>query len=83
METEEILANGTYGVLSMNGEDEYAYGMPLRYVFTGNSIYLHSAPECHKITGIRNDNRVSLCVVGGAVPLADKFSMQYESAIGH
>jgi nitroimidazol reductase NimA-like FMN-containing flavoprotein (pyridoxamine 5'-phosphate oxidase superfamily) len=80
-ETEAILAKGTYGVLSMNGEDDYAYGVPLSYVYTGNNIYLHCAPEGHKITRIRKDNRVSFCVVREAIPLVDKFSMQYESTI--
>jgi nitroimidazol reductase NimA-like FMN-containing flavoprotein (pyridoxamine 5'-phosphate oxidase superfamily) len=80
-ETEKILVEGTYGVLSMNGENDYAYGVPLSYVYTGNGIYLHCAAEGRKITRIRNDNRVSFCVVGEAVPLVDQFSMKYESAI--
>ncbi len=80
-ETEKILAKGTYGVLSMNGANDYAYGAPLSYVYTGNNIYLHCALEGRKITSIRNDNRVSFCVVGEAVPLVDQFSMRYESAI--
>jgi len=80
-ETESILVKGTYGVLSMNGENDYAYGVPLSYVYTGNSIYLHCAAEGRKITRIRNDNRVSFCVVGEAIPLVDQFSMKYESAI--
>ncbi len=80
-DTEKILVKATYGVLSMNGENDYAYGVPLSYVYTGDSIYVHCAPEGRKITRIRNDNRVSFCVVGEAIPLADQFSMKYESAI--
>ncbi|MFZ0928088.1 MAG: pyridoxamine 5'-phosphate oxidase family protein [Syntrophobacteraceae bacterium] len=80
-EAEKILAKGTYGVLSMNGANDYAYGVPMSYVYTGNSIYLHCASEGRKITLIRNDNRVSFCVVGEAIPLVDQFSMKYESAI--
>jgi len=80
-EVERIVSKGTYGVLSMNGENDYAYGVPLSYAYTGSSIYVHCAPEGRKITLIRNDNRVSFCIVTEAVPLADQFSMKYESAI--
>jgi nitroimidazol reductase NimA-like FMN-containing flavoprotein (pyridoxamine 5'-phosphate oxidase superfamily) len=80
-ETEKILLKGIYGVLSMNGANDYAYGVALSYVYTDNSLYLHCAPEGRKITLIRNDNRVSFCVVGEAIPLVDQFNMKYESAI--
>lgn len=80
-EAEEILANGLYGVLSMNGGDGYPYGVPLSYVYKGNSIFLHCAREGRKLNHIRQDNRVSFCVVGEAYPLPDKFSMQYKSAM--
>ncbi|MDR3553295.1 MAG: pyridoxamine 5'-phosphate oxidase family protein [Syntrophobacteraceae bacterium] len=80
-ETEKILAAGIYGVLSINGQDDYAYGVPFSYVFTGGSIYMHSAVEGDKLTRLRRDNRVSFCVVGAAVPLVDTFCMQYESAM--
>jgi len=80
-ETKKILVKGTYGVLSMNGANDYPYGVPLSYVYTDNSLYLHCAPEGRKITLIRNDNRASFCVVGEAIPLVDQFSMKYESAI--
>ena len=80
-EAEEILAQGTYGVLSLNGGDGYPYGVPLSYVYLGNSIYLHCALEGRKLSHIRRDPRVSFCVVGEAYPLPDLFSMQYKSAI--
>ena len=68
-EIEEILVNGMFGVLSMNGKDDYAYGVPLSYVYLKNVIYVHCALEGKKLTHIRQDNRVSFCVVGEAEPL--------------
>ncbi len=79
-EAEAILAKGLYGILSMNGHD-YPYGVPFSYVYQDNSIYLHCALEGKKLAHIRRDNRVSFCVVAGATPLPDKFSMKYESAM--
>lgn len=80
-ETDAILQNGTYGVLSMIGENDYAYGVPLSYVYTENQLYFHCALEGQKLTCIRKANKVSFCVVGKAVALPDKFSMEYTSAI--
>jgi uncharacterized protein len=79
-ETEAILAKGLYGILSMNGED-YAYGVPLSYVYQGNSLYVHCALEGRKLTLLRRNNKVSFCVVEEAEPLPDKFSMKYRSAM--
>jgi len=80
-ETDKILKNGDYGVLSMVGEDNCAYGIPLNYVYMRNSIYFHCASEGQKLDYIRKNNKVSFCVVGEAIPLVDQFSMKYESAI--
>ncbi len=80
-ETEEILVNGRFGVLSMNGGDGYAYGVPLSYVYLENIIYLHCALEGKKLTQIRQDNKVSFCVVEEAEPLPTEFSMKYKSAM--
>lgn len=80
-EAEEILANGMYGILSMNAGDDYGYGVPLSYVFQDNSIYLHCALEGKKLTYIRRNNKVTFCVVGENEPLPDKYSMKYESVI--
>jgi len=82
-ETNEILANGLYGVLSLNGDEsnDYAYGVPLSYVYDGNCIYLHCAVEGQKLTQLRNNNKVSFCVVGSAVPMPEKFGMSYASAM--
>lgn len=80
-EANDILENGTYGVLSVSGDNGYAYGVPLSYVYTLGHIYFHCAPEGQKLSCIRMNNKVTFCVVGKAIPLPDKFSMEYASAI--
>ena len=74
-----ILAKGVYVILSTTGENGYAYGVPLSYVYMQDAIYFHCAPEGLKLDNIRFNNRVSFCVVGDTLPLAEKFSMRYES----
>lgn len=80
-EAEAILAQGLYGVLSMNAGDDYGYGVPFSYVYQDNKIYLHCALEGKKLTLMRRNNKVSFCVVLEAEPLPTKYSMKYKSAL--
>jgi nitroimidazol reductase NimA-like FMN-containing flavoprotein (pyridoxamine 5'-phosphate oxidase superfamily) len=80
-EAEEILARGLFGVLSLNGGEDYAYGVPLSYVWQDQGLYLHCAPEGKKLTLLRRNNKVCFAVVAEAEPLPQKFSMRYQSAL--
>lgn len=77
----EVLKKSDYGILSTVGENGYAYGVPLNYVYIDNSIYFHCAVEGHKLDNITNNNKVSFCVVGQTYILPEKFSTKYESVI--
>ena len=82
-EAAKIMAAGTYGVLSLNGQNEndYAYGVPVGYTVDGSRIYIHCAPTGEKIDRVHGNNRVSFCVVGAVDILADQFATNYASAI--
>lgn len=80
-ETEDILATGTYGILSIVGTNNYGYGVPLSYIYKDNSLYIHCALEGQKLLCLRNNNKVSFCIVTEANPLQDGFSMKYRSVI--
>ncbi|MBP2638652.1 MAG: transporter [Firmicutes bacterium] len=82
-ETTEILQNGSYGILSLNGQrsDDYAYGIPMNYVYKNNCIYVHCAMEGKKLSHIQTNNKVSFCVVGNSTVLPEKFSTLYSSVI--
>lgn len=80
-EAEAILAQGLYGFLAINAGDDYAYGVPFSYVYQDQKIYLHCALEGKKLTLMRRNNKVSFCVVAGAEPLPQKYSMKYQSAM--
>ncbi|MDS1029312.1 pyridoxamine 5'-phosphate oxidase family protein [Bacillota bacterium LX-D] len=77
----ELLKKGQYGILSTVGENGYAYGVPLNYIYYEGNIYYHCAVEGSKLDNIANNNRVSFCVVGNTEPTPDKFSYRYESVI--
>ncbi len=80
-ESLEILRKGEYGVLSMCTDDNSAYGVPVNYTFANNDIFIHCAMEGAKIDYLRNNNKVSFCVVGNTQLLPEKFSTLYESVI--
>ncbi len=80
-EAEAILAGGLYGFLAINAGDDYGYGVPLSYVYQDNKIYLHCALEGKKLDLLRRHNKVSFCVVTGAEPKPEKYSMKYQSAM--
>jgi len=80
-EAEDILGRGQFGVLSLNGGEDYAYGVPLSYVWQDHGVYLHCALEGKKLTLLRRNNKVCFSVVAEAEPLPQKFSMRYQSAL--
>ena len=75
-----LLKTGVYGFLAICGINGYGYGIPMNYVFEGKNIYFHCAIEGFKIECIRQNNRVSFCVVGRTQLLPQQFSTAYESA---
>jgi len=77
----DILRKGEYGVLSMCSTSNEGYGIPLSYVLVGNNIYFHCATEGSKLRFLKENNKVSFCVVGKTVLLPSKFSTIYESVI--
>lgn len=77
----EILRDNDYGILSTVGQDGYPYAVPISYVYINDSIYFHCAIEGHKLDNIKNNDKVSFCVVGKTCVLPDKFSTKYESVI--
>ena len=60
----ELLETAEYGFLSMVGTDGFGYGIPISFVKEGESVYFHCAPEGYKLECLRENPKVSFCVVG-------------------
>ncbi|MBE6938073.1 MAG: pyridoxamine 5'-phosphate oxidase family protein [Ruminococcaceae bacterium] len=60
----EILKTQTRGVLSVNGEDGYPYGMPMNHFYNeaDGCVYFHTGRHGHRTDALKKDGRVSLCV---------------------
>ena len=65
--------------------DGWPYAVPLNYLYKDGRIVVHCGPEGHKMDALRNEPRVSFCVVGKSHVLPEKFTDAYRSAIafGH
>ena len=80
-EARELLARCDYGVLASVDEDGWPYAVPVNHVLVGDVLFIHCAPEGHKLRNLAHDARVSYCVVGTAKVLPEQLSTRYESAI--
>ena len=60
----EILKTQLRGVLSVLGEDDYPYGMPINHFYCeeDGKLYFHCAKEGHKLDAIAGCDKVSYCV---------------------
>lgn len=60
----ELLQNETRGVLSVLGDDEYPYGMPMNHFYNSydGCIYFHCGRAGHRMDSLNRCDKVSFCV---------------------
>lgn len=68
-------------MLSTVDSDGQPYGVPLNYVYKEGALYFHGAQAGHKLNNLRNESRVSFCVVSRADVVPEQFSTNFESVI--
>ena len=80
-ETAEILKRNTSGVLSLNGDDGYPYGVPLSYVYLDSKLYFHCAGAGHKLDSILKDDKVSFCVIDQDQVVGEEYTTYFRSVV--
>jgi uncharacterized protein len=80
-EVDSILNKHSSGVLAVHGENGYPYTIPISYTFDNYSLYFHSANEGHKIDAIRNNDKVSFCVIDQDDVIQQTFTTNYRSVV--
>ena len=80
-ECEEILRNATSGVLGVIGDDGYPYTVPVSHVYRDCVIAFHCAKTGHKIDAIRNNEKVSFCVIAQDEVMPKERTTAYISVI--
>src|SRR6056297_49514 len=76
-----VLKKGTSGVLSVMGDNGYPYAVPLSYLYKNNKLYFHCAYHGHKIDAIRENPKVSFCVIDKDQIVPEEFTTYYRSVI--
>ena len=82
-ECKEILLNEPRGVLSVIGDDNYPYALPINFYYdaTENKIYFHTGKEGHKLDSIKKNNKVSFCVYDKGYHKDNHWSLNIKSVI--
>lgn len=60
----DILQNEPRGVLSVLGDDDYPYGMPMNHFYDEEDgcIYFHCGKKGHRLDAVGKHDKVSFCV---------------------
>lgn len=82
-ECKKILLNEPRGVLSVTGDDNYPYGLPINFYYdaTENKIYFHTGKEGHKLDSVKRNNKVSFCVYDKGYHKDNHWSLNIKSVI--
>ena len=78
-----ILKTQTRGVLSVNGDHGYPYGMPMNHWYdeASGNLYFHCGKGGHRLDALRQDDRVSFCVYDEGYRLPDEWALNVKSVI--
>lgn len=80
-ESENLLKEGSSGVLALLGDGGYPYAVPLSYVYENSKLYFHGAKAGHKVDAIRNCNKASFCVISQDTVVPEEYTTYYKSVI--
>ena len=79
----QVLKNEPRGVLSVLGDDEYPYGMPLNHFYCeeDGKIYFHGGKTGHRVDAIKRHDKVSFCVYDQGFRNEDEWALNIRSVI--
>ena len=82
-ECAELLRREMRGVLSVQGDDGYPYGLPMDhwYCEENGKLYFHSASGGHKIDAVKQYPKASFCVIDQDKIVPEKYTTHYRSVI--
>ena len=79
----KILKTEARGVLSVNSENGYPYGMPMNHYYCeeNNKIYFHCGKTGHRIDCLKGNNKASFCVYTKGYQKNNDWAFNVESVI--
>ena len=78
-----ILKEQPRGVLSVLGDDDYPYGVPLDhwYCEENGRLYFHCAKTGHKLDAVRKHDKASYCVLDEGFRKEGEWALNFRSVI--
>ncbi len=79
----ELLKSETRGVLSVLGDDDYPYGMPMNFWYNeeDGNIYFHCGNIGHRLEALQKHNKVSFCVFNQGEKEENEWAYKVKSVI--
>lgn len=79
----EILKKELRGVLSVIGDNDYPYGIPMNHYYNeeDGKIYFHSGKTGHKIDALKRKGKASFCVYDSGIKSADSWWLNFRSVV--
>ena len=79
----KILKEEPRGVLSVLGDDDYPYGMPINqyYCEEDGKLYFHSGRKGHKIDAMKRHDKASFCVYDNGFRREGEWALNIKSVI--
>ena len=82
-----ILKSELRGVLSVLGDEDYPYGMPINHYYCeeDGKLYFHGGKKGHKIDAMKRHSKASFCVYDGGFHKEGDWALTIRSVIvfGH
>lgn len=78
-----LLKNETRGILSVMGDHDYPYGMPMNHFYNeeDGNIYFHCGFSGHREDALKKNNKVSFCVCEKGVREEGDWALSVRSVI--
>lgn len=79
----ELLRNETRGVLSVLGDNDYPYGMPMNHYYNDEDgcIYFHCGMSGHRLDALMRHDKASFCVYDGGYRNEGEWAWRVKSVI--
>jgi len=78
-----LLTQETRGVLSVLGDNEYPYGMPMNHYYNEEDkcIYFHCGKAGHRLDALKKHDKVSFCVYDKGSAKEGEWALEVRSVI--
>ena len=82
-ECTDILKTTKRGILSVIGDDEYPYGMPMNHWYNeaDGKIYFHCGKSGHRLDALKKSDKVSFCTYDDGYRNLGEWALNFKSVI--